>query len=139
MHTDRPRARISARVNGIAESATLAADAKAKALKAEGRPLIGFGARGPDVPTPPAIVEAAQAAAGDPKNERGRAGVGVIASTARAASVARLVCIAAAPRTQQEPGTYHRVLADPMPLDQPIPDRRRPGLYRVPTDLASPD
>ena len=51
--------RISARVGGIAESATLAVDAKAKALKASGRPVIGFGAGEPDFPTPDYIVEAA--------------------------------------------------------------------------------
>ncbi|MCW0215781.1 MAG: pyridoxal phosphate-dependent aminotransferase [Pseudonocardia sp.] len=67
-HATKPR--ISARIGGIAESATLAVDAKAKALKAEGRPVIGFGAGEPDFPTPPAIVEAAQAAAADPKNHR---------------------------------------------------------------------
>ena len=44
--------RISARIGGIAESATLAVDAKAKALKASGRPVIGFGAGEPDFPTP---------------------------------------------------------------------------------------
>ncbi|WP_181780204.1 pyridoxal phosphate-dependent aminotransferase [Pseudonocardia pini] len=64
------KARVSARIGGIAESATLAVDAKAKALKAEGRPVIGFGAGEPDFPTPPAIVEAAQAAAADPRNHR---------------------------------------------------------------------
>jgi aspartate aminotransferase len=62
--------RISARIGGIAESATLAVDAKAKALKAEGRPVIGFGAGEPDFPTPSAIVEVAQAAAADAKNHR---------------------------------------------------------------------
>ena len=46
------RHRISARIGGIAESATLAVDAKAKALKAAGRPVIGFGAGEPDFPTP---------------------------------------------------------------------------------------
>ena len=51
--------RISARIAAIAESATLAVDAKAKALKAAGRPVIGFGAGVPDVPTPYYIVEAA--------------------------------------------------------------------------------
>ena len=49
--------RISARVGGIAESATLAVDAKAKALKAAGRDVIGFGAGEPDFPTPEPIVE----------------------------------------------------------------------------------
>ncbi len=63
-----PHARISRRVDGIAESATLAVDAKAKALKAEGRPVIGFGAGEPDFATPDYIVEAAVAAARDPRN-----------------------------------------------------------------------
>jgi aspartate/methionine/tyrosine aminotransferase len=62
--------RISARVGGIAESATLAVDAKAKALKAEGRPVIGFGAGEPDFPTPSYIVEAAVSACSDPANHR---------------------------------------------------------------------
>ena len=51
---------ISDRVLAIAESATLAVDAKAKALKAQGRPVIGFGAGEPDFPTPAHIVAAAQ-------------------------------------------------------------------------------
>jgi aspartate/methionine/tyrosine aminotransferase len=51
--------RISARIAAIAESATLAVDGKAKALKAAGRPVIGFGAGEPDFPTPSYIVEAA--------------------------------------------------------------------------------
>jgi aspartate aminotransferase len=59
--------RISARVAAIAESATLAVDAKAKALKAAGRPVIGFGAGEPDFPTPDYIVEAAQRACAEPK------------------------------------------------------------------------
>ncbi|MFF0265095.1 pyridoxal phosphate-dependent aminotransferase [Kribbella sp. NPDC004536] len=62
--------RISARVGAISESATLAVDSKAKALKAAGRPVIGFGAGEPDFPTPDYIVEAAVAAARDPKNHR---------------------------------------------------------------------
>jgi aspartate aminotransferase len=62
--------RISARIAAIAESATLAVDAKAKALKAAGRPVIGFGAGEPDFPTPDYIVEAAVAACRDPKNHR---------------------------------------------------------------------
>lgn len=62
--------RISARVGGIAESATLAVDAKAKALKAAGRPVIGFGAGEPDFPTPQPVVDAAIAACSDPKNHR---------------------------------------------------------------------
>jgi aspartate aminotransferase len=62
--------RISSRIGSIAESATLRVDAKAKALKAEGRPVIGFGAGEPDFPTPKHIVEAAVDAAGDPTNHR---------------------------------------------------------------------
>ncbi|WP_298801342.1 pyridoxal phosphate-dependent aminotransferase [uncultured Pseudokineococcus sp.] len=64
------RPRVSARVGGIAESATLAVDARAKALKAEGRPVIGFGAGEPDFPTPAPVVEAAVAAARRPENHR---------------------------------------------------------------------
>ena len=63
-------ARISARIGGIAESATLAVDAKAKALKAAGRPVIGFGAGEPDFPTPGYVVEAAVEACRDPRNHR---------------------------------------------------------------------
>src|ERR1700749_4388986 len=59
--------RISARVSAISESATLAVDAKAKALKAAGRPVIGFGAGEPDFPTPGYIVEAAQRACEQPR------------------------------------------------------------------------
>ncbi|BCJ46168.1 aminotransferase [Actinoplanes ianthinogenes] len=59
--------RVSARIANIAESATLAVDAKAKALKAAGRPVIGFGAGEPDFPTPDYIVEAAVAACRDPR------------------------------------------------------------------------
>ena len=64
------RRRVSARVGGIAESATLAVDAKAKALKAAGRPVIGFGAGEPDFPTPDYIVRAAVEAAALPANHR---------------------------------------------------------------------
>src|SRR3954470_4591797 len=59
--------RISSRIGSISESATLAVDAKAKALKAAGRDVIGFGAGEPDFPTPEPIVEAAIAACSDPK------------------------------------------------------------------------
>ncbi len=65
-----PLPRISRRIGSIAESATLAVDAKAKALKAAGRPVIGFGAGEPDFPTPDYIVEAAIAAARQPKYHR---------------------------------------------------------------------
>ncbi|TDC03976.1 pyridoxal phosphate-dependent aminotransferase [Nonomuraea longispora] len=61
------RSRISARISAISESATLAVDAKAKAMKAAGRPVIGFGAGEPDFPTPGYIVEAAVEAARDPR------------------------------------------------------------------------
>jgi aspartate aminotransferase len=59
--------RISARIAAITESATLAVDAKAKALKAAGRPVIGFGAGEPDFPTPDYIVESAQRACAEPR------------------------------------------------------------------------
>ncbi|HEV2369534.1 MAG TPA: pyridoxal phosphate-dependent aminotransferase [Acidimicrobiales bacterium] len=62
--------RISRRIAAVAESATLAIDAKAKALKAAGEPVIGFGAGEPDFPTPEPIVEAAVAACRDPANHR---------------------------------------------------------------------
>ncbi|MGH3505629.1 MAG: pyridoxal phosphate-dependent aminotransferase, partial [Nocardioidaceae bacterium] len=62
--------RVSTRIGGIAESATLAVDAKAKALKAAGRPVIGFGAGEPDFPTADPIVEAAVEACRDPRNHR---------------------------------------------------------------------
>src|SRR6478672_846300 len=68
--TPMPAARISQRISAIAESATLAVDAKAKALKAAGRPVIGFGAGEPDFPTPGYIVDAAIEAAGQPKYHR---------------------------------------------------------------------
>ena len=59
--------RVSARLSAIAESATLAVDAKARELKAAGRPVIGFGAGEPDFPTPDYIVEAAQRACALPR------------------------------------------------------------------------
>lgn len=62
--------RISRRIGAIAESATLAVDAKAKALAAAGRPVIGFGAGEPDFPTPEYIVEAAVAACREVKWHR---------------------------------------------------------------------
>jgi aspartate/methionine/tyrosine aminotransferase len=65
-----PRPRVSRRIGSITESATLAVDARAKALKAEGRPVIGFGAGEPDFATPDYIVAAAVAAAKDPVNHR---------------------------------------------------------------------
>ena len=69
-HLEPRQRRVSHRIGAIAESATLKVDAKAKALKAEGRPVIGFGAGEPDFPTPAYIVEAAVEACRDPKNHR---------------------------------------------------------------------
>jgi len=59
--------RVSARISAIAESATLAVDGRAKAMKAAGRPVIGFGAGEPDFATPDYIVEAAQRACANPR------------------------------------------------------------------------
>lgn len=63
-----PRSRVSALIAGITPSATLAVDAKAKALREQGHPVIGFGAGQPDFPTPNHIVEAAAAAAYNPNS-----------------------------------------------------------------------
>ena len=60
--------RVSHLLGGLAPSATLAVDAKAKALKAAGEPVIGYGAGEPDFPTPVHIVEAAAKACYDPIN-----------------------------------------------------------------------
>jgi aspartate aminotransferase len=65
-----PAQRISSRAGAVSESATLAIDAKAKALRAAGEDVISFGAGEPDFPTPAHIVEAAVAACRDPKNHR---------------------------------------------------------------------
>ena len=62
--------RISRRIGAIAESATLKVDAKAKALQAQGRPVVSFAAGEPDFPTPSYIVDAASEAVLDPKNYR---------------------------------------------------------------------
>ncbi len=62
------RSRISARIAAVTPSATLAVDAKAKALRAAGADVIGFGAGEPDFPTPEHIVEAAVVACHDPVN-----------------------------------------------------------------------
>jgi aspartate/methionine/tyrosine aminotransferase len=59
--------RISARIGAVSESATLAIDAKAKALNAAGEDVVGFGAGEPDFPTPAHIVEAAAKACHNPK------------------------------------------------------------------------
>ena len=60
--------RISKKMLAIAESATLKVDSKAKALKAQGRPVISYAAGEPDFETPQNIVEAALRAVSDPKN-----------------------------------------------------------------------
>ena len=62
--------RLSRRITTIAESATMAVDSKAKALKAAGEPVIGFGAGEPDFATPSHIVAAAVAACQDPANHK---------------------------------------------------------------------
>ena len=89
------RPRVSCRIGAITESATLAVDAKAKAKKAAGEDIIGFGAGEPDFPTPPAIVAAAAAACADPKNHRYTPAGGlpelkaaIVAKTARDSSYA---------------------------------------------------
>jgi aspartate aminotransferase len=64
------RTRISRLIGAIQESATLAVDAKAKALKAAGENVIGFGAGEPDFPTPAHVVEAAVEACRDPRNHK---------------------------------------------------------------------
>ena len=69
--------RISRRVAAIAESATMAIDAKARALRAAGEDVIGFGAGEPDFPTPSQIVEAAVAACQQPKYHRYTPGPGL--------------------------------------------------------------
>ena len=61
---------LSRRVGAIAPSATLAVSAKAKALKAQGKPVIGFGAGEPNFPTPKHIVDAAVEACRVPANHK---------------------------------------------------------------------
>ena len=72
-----PVARVSRRIAAIEESATLAVDAKAKALKAAGEDVIGFGAGEPDFPTPEHIVAAAAEACADPRNHHYTAAAGL--------------------------------------------------------------
>ena len=69
--------RLSKKIAAIAESATLKVDAKAKALQAEGRPVVSYAAGEPDFPTPPHIVDAARRALDDPKNFRYTAAAGL--------------------------------------------------------------
>jgi len=61
---------ISQRALGVAESATLAITSKAKAMRAAGEPVVGFGAGEPDFPTPAYVVDAARVALEDPSNFR---------------------------------------------------------------------
>ena len=82
--------RISNRIASIAESATLKVDAKAKALQAQGRPVISYAAGEPDFATPANVVDAASAAVLDPKNHRYTPAAGlpdlkaaIVAKTAR--------------------------------------------------------
>src|SRR5262245_6614445 len=82
--------RISRKIAAIPESATLAVDAKAKALQAAGEHVIGFGAGEPDFPTPDAIVEAAVAACREARNHKYSPAAGlpelreaIVAKTAR--------------------------------------------------------
>lgn len=70
-------ARVSQRLAGIAESATMAISNKAKEMKAAGRPVISYGAGEPDFATPSHIVEEAIAAAQDPKYHRYSANAGL--------------------------------------------------------------
>lgn len=69
--------RLSKKISAIAESATLKVDAKAKALQAEGRPVISYAAGEPDFSTPEHIVDAARSALDDPKNFRYTAAAGL--------------------------------------------------------------
>ncbi len=68
---------LSQRLAAISESATMAITAKANALRAAGRSVIGFGAGEPDFPTPAHIVEAAIAACSDPVNHRYSPAIGL--------------------------------------------------------------
>ena len=70
LNSTQERRRISLRAAAVSPSATLAVDAKAKALQAAGKRVIGFGAGEPDFPTPEHIVEAAVAACRDSANHR---------------------------------------------------------------------
>lgn len=72
-----PSGQLSRRLAALSESATLAITARAKELRAAGRPVIGFGAGEPDFPTPAHIVEAAAAACADPANHRYSPAIGL--------------------------------------------------------------
>lgn len=59
---------LSERAAAVPVSATMEITATANRLRAAGEPVIGYGAGEPDFPTPAHIVEAARAAAADPRN-----------------------------------------------------------------------
>lgn len=69
--------RVSRRVGAISESATMRISNRAKELRAEGRPVISFGAGEPDFATPAHIVEAALEAVRDPRNHKYSANAGL--------------------------------------------------------------
>lgn len=81
---------ISQRVVGVAESATVAITTKAKAMRAAGAPVIGYGAGEPDFATPDHIVEAAIEAARDPKNHKYTPAVGLPEVRQAVADVTRI-------------------------------------------------
>ena len=114
--------RISRRVGAITESATLAVDAKAKALQAAGEDVIGFGAGEPDFPTPAA-------------HRRGR-GRGVRATRATTSTRPPPGCPSCAPRSRRRPPATPATCVEPQP--GPRHQRRQArGLQHVP-DAARP-
>ena len=138
-------ARISQRIAAVSESATLAIDAKAKALKAAGEDVIGFGAGEPDFPTPAHIVEAAAAACADPKNHKYTPAAGlpelraaIAAKTRRDSGLRRHR--RAGPRHQRRqagggaelrhPARPRRRGARPGPVLDDLPRGHRPGRRR---------
>ncbi|MFY9262211.1 MAG: pyridoxal phosphate-dependent aminotransferase [Actinomycetaceae bacterium] len=78
MANKKPKTRVSTRLGALQESATLAVDAKAKALKAAGAPVIGYGAGEPNFPTPAHVVAAAVAACQDPANHKYTPAIGLL-------------------------------------------------------------
>lgn len=66
----RTHMRLSDRVQSLTISAPSAIDFKARHLRAEGRPIITFGAGEPDFSTPEYVYEAAAAGAADTANHR---------------------------------------------------------------------
>ncbi len=78
--------KISARCSSIAPSLTLALTAKAKALRAEGRDVLSFGAGEPDFDTPDFIKQVAidDLKAGKTKYTEAKGGPEILASVQRA-------------------------------------------------------